>query len=191
MKRNKKVLFIVEGESAASTLRQAIFSPNYEVLALQGKLLNSAHASKAKVFSNPVCQRLFKTLGCGTEDDCDPAQLKFKQVLVLMDPDQDGIHIQALLLTLFHLYLSALVKSGRVSIIRPPWYRITEQDIRRHEYAWSDKECSEYVRTIGNQQNIVVTRLKHIGQFSTEECIEFLIDEDTRKQINLLEYQSR
>lgn len=185
MSNSNKDLFIVEGESAASTIKQAIFSSSHDVFALQGKLLNTAHASKSKVFSNPICQRLFKTLGCGTGVDCNSDLLRFKQILILMDPDQDGSHIQALLLKLFHCYLSALVKSGRVSIIRPPLYRLTDRDTNHHGYAWSDQECLEVVRIHSHLKDIVVTRLKHIAQFSTGECIEFFIEEKTRKQINL------
>lgn len=182
-----KDLFIVEGESAASSIRQAIFSSSHDVFALQGKLVNAAHASKAKVFSNSVCQRLFNTLGCGTGPDCYPEQLKYKQILIVMDPDQDGSHIQALVLILFRCYLSALVSAGRVSIIRPPLYRLTDRDTHHDTYVWNHQDYSKLIRAHTHQQHVVISRLKHIGQFSTGECIQFFIDEKTRKQINLTE----
>ncbi len=187
MINSDKELFIVEGESAASSIRQAVFSTSHDVFALQGKLINVAHASKARVFSNSVCQRLFKTLGCGTESDCNPELLKYSQILILMDPDQDGGHIRALLLALFHCYLSALVNSGRVSIIRPPLYRLTDQDTNHDTYVWNHQDYSEFVQTLSHHNNVVVTRLKHIAQFSTGECIQFFIDDKTRQQIHFTE----
>ena len=100
MEVQKKDLFIVEGKSAASTIEQALKPSTQVVLALQGKLINAQKASVAKVLKNIQCQKLFKTLGCGTQNNCHPESLNYKRIIILTDPDVDGAHARALLLIL-------------------------------------------------------------------------------------------
>ena len=123
-----KELFIVEGESAASTIQQAMHKPSQSVLAIQGKLINAEKATPAKVLSNQTCQKIFQSLACGINNDCNPNHLNFSRILLLMDPDIDGTHTRVLLLTLFEHYMRPLLDSGLVSIINPPLFRIAALD---------------------------------------------------------------
>ncbi len=180
-----KELFIVEGESAASTIRQAMHKQSQSVLAIQGKLINAAKASPAKVMANQVCQKIFEALACGIKKDCDPNYLRYSRIMILMDPDIDGAHARVLMLTLFDHYLRPLVDSGLVSVIIPPLLRIAEPQATQHQYAWSNQECKQLLDQKATQNNIEITRFKGVAQFSATECMQLFLHPDTRKQINL------
>lgn len=107
-----KELFIVEGESAASTVRQAMLKTSQSVIAIQGKLLNAEKATPDAVLANQQCQKIFQSLACGIGDNCKPDYLVFSRVLILTDPDVDGAHARALLLILFDRYLAVLCGFG-------------------------------------------------------------------------------
>jgi len=171
----KKDLFIVEGKSAASTIEQALKPSTQVVLALQGKLINAQKASVAKVLKNIQCQKLFKTLGCGIKDVCNPENLKFKRIVILTDPDVDGIHARALLLVLFDLYLNPLIKANRVFVVIPPLFRVSSED-RQPQYFWNESALP-----VNSNQ---ITRFKGVAQFSISECVELLLSEQNFKLIN-------
>ncbi len=184
-----KELFVVEGESAASTIRQAMHKQNQSVHALQGKLINAAKAAPAKVLSNQVCQKLFQSLACGVRDDCDPNRLNFSNILILMDPDADGAHARVLVLTLFDLYLRPLMDSGLVSVIIPPLFRLTELQTLQHQYAWNEQQRMQLSSAMNHYGEVEITRFKGVAQFSAAECTRLLLNPDTRKQMNMLNSQ--
>lgn len=181
-----KELFIVEGESAASTLQQALDKPTQSVLAVQGKLLNTAKASSEKVLANEACQKIFRSLECGIGDDCEPALMKFSRVFILTDPDVDGAHARILLITLFDRYLRALVDSGLVYVIIPPIFRISignQQEICL--YAWNEQERADHLDKMAANSHSMITRFKGVAQFSPEECSRLFLHPAKRKQLQL------
>ncbi|HFD13068.1 MAG TPA: hypothetical protein ENJ32_11465 [Crenotrichaceae bacterium] len=179
-----KELFIVEGESAASTVRQAMYKPDQSVLALQGKLINTATTSISKVLSDSICQRIFQALGCGINEHCDAGDLLFSKILILMDPDVDGTHARMLTITLFENYLKPLIDSGVVWVVIPPSFRITASN--HCYYAWNDRQQKQILNQITQKTNITISRVKSVAQFSTAECRQHLLQPDTRVQINLV-----
>ncbi len=181
-----KELFIVEGKSAASSIRQAMHKPSQSVVAIQGKLINAAKATPAKVMANQPCQKILETLACGIKNNCDSRQLIYSRILILMDPDIDGIHARLLLLTFFEHYLKPLIDSGLVSVIIPPLLRIAEPQAVQYQYAWSEQEYTQLLNQKATQNNIEITRFKSVTQFSAAECIQLLLHPDSRKQIDLL-----
>ncbi len=130
-----KELFIVEGESAASSIRQAMHKPTQSVLASQGKLINVKKASPSKILLNPTCQKIFKALDCGIEKNCNPNALAFSHVVILTDPDVDGAHARLLMLNFFKHYLKPIIDVGVVSVIIPPLFRLTELFTSNQQYA--------------------------------------------------------
>ena len=180
-----KELFIVEGESAASSVRQAMHKPSQSVLASRGKLINVEKATVTKVFANQTCQKIFQSLGCGVKDDCNPKDLLFSRVLILTDPDSDGAHARILLLKLFHCYLRPLIASGAVSVILPPLFRLVDTRTSSHQYAWDERQQIQLLNNKSNSDNIAITRFNGVAQFSTVECSQLLLHSDTRKQIDL------
>ncbi len=181
----EKELFIVEGESAASTVRQAMNKATQSVIAIQGKLLNVEKATAEKVLANQACQKIFQTLACGIEDDCKPGDLVFSRILILADPDVDGTHARALLLILFDRYLRALVDSGLVHVIIPPLFRITGKHQAQRHYAWSEQERVDIFEKMTVNIEPVITRFKGVAQFTQEECATLLLNPGTRRQINI------
>lgn len=184
--RIMKELFIVEGESAASSVRQAMNKPSQCVLASQGKLINVEKAASAKVLANQACQKIFQSLGCGIKKNCILGNLMFSRVLILTDPDADGVHARLLLLKLFHHYLKPLLVSGAVSVILPPLFRIVDSQSSHYQYAWDEKQQIQLLNTMANPDDIEITKFKGVAQFSAVECSQLLLQPDTRKQINLL-----
>jgi len=180
-----KELFIVEGESAASTVRQAMLKTSQSVIAIQGKLLNAEKATPDAVLANQQCQKIFQSLACGIGDNCKPDYLVFSRVLILTDPDVDGAHARALLLILFDRYLAALVDSGYVHAIIPPLFRITGKYQNHNHYAWSEQECIGIMDKMAANNESVITRFKGVAQFSAEECRHLLLRPATRKQVQL------
>jgi len=182
-KNNKKELFIVEGQSAASTLRQAIKKSDQTILAVQGKLINVTTATSEKIHANQECQKIFQSLACGTAKKCNPDQLPYSRILILTDPDIDGLHSRALVLTLFDQYLKPLLDSRLIAVILPPLFRITWKETEEKCYAWDEQERYQLIGEKANE--FYVTRFKGIAQFTKEECEKFLLEPQTRKQINL------
>jgi DNA gyrase/topoisomerase IV subunit B len=170
----KKELFIVEGKSAASTIRQAFRSSTQAVLPLQGKLINAQKASSAKVLKNIQCQKLFEALACGIKDACNPSNLNYKRIVILTDPDVDGAHARALLLILIDLYLNPLIKAGLVFVVTPPLFRVRHEngEIR---YFWHEADIKNETGEI--------TRFKGIAQFSKLECVDLFLSESNIKQV--------
>ena len=181
-----KELFIVEGESAASTVRQAMHKTSQSVLASQGKIINVEKATYTKVLANSACQKIFQSLGCDIKKQCTPSNLMFSRILILTDPDADGVHARVLLLKLFQHYLRPLVDSDLVSVILPPLFRIVNSQSSSPQYTWDEKQQTQLLNNISNPTDIAVTRFKGVAQFSLAECQQLLLHPDTRKQINIM-----
>lgn len=192
---DKKELFLVEGKSAESTIRQAMNRATQEVFALQGKLLNANSLSEEKICENAVCAALFATLGCGTGSVCDPSQLQFSRVILLTDPDVDGAHARALLALLFMKLLRPLVEAQKVLAVIPPLWRV--DGAGAPVYAWTDDELKQVradVLPAGNDASLTsadlpasapVTRFRGVAQFNRGECVSLLLDPATRRQVLL------
>ena len=180
-----KELFIVEGKSAASTLRQVINKSDQSIHAIQGKLINAAKATPARVHANIECSKIFQLLACGVGKECNSEQLNYSRILILTDPDIDGAHARALVLSLFDQYLRPLVDSGLVSVIIPPLFRISEKQAGQNYYAWNEQEYDRLIEKVGEGSDIVKTRFKGVAQFSQEECVKLFLHHETRKQIDL------
>ena len=188
MHANNKELFIVEGQSAASTLQQVANPQKHHILPLQGKLINVEKASASKVMANAICQKLLGTLGCGAGADCNSAQLAFSRIIILSDPDMDGTHSRLLLLKFFKHYLAPLLEAGLVSVIIPPLYRINLPVSLRVEYAWSDTDRLEVLKN-NHAENPEVMRLKGIAQFNAQECAAMFLKPESRQlfQVHLVD----
>lgn len=133
-------LFVVEGDSAARSVAALRNDRTQAVLPLQGKPLNAWKASAAKVAASPLYRQLAVALGtrdATTEAPRDAGGLRFGRVLLLFDPDADGVHICALLLLYFQRWMPALLASGRVLVIRAPMFAITHPRLPAPVHAWS------------------------------------------------------
>jgi DNA gyrase subunit B/topoisomerase-4 subunit B len=114
-------LFVVEGDSAAAAVARVRDPRHQAVLCMQGKPLNAARAPRRKVEANPFFGPLAAALGTGLEAACDPGRMRYDRVLVLTDPDADGIHCGFLVLLYFRRWMQPLLDAGRIEVVRPPW----------------------------------------------------------------------
>jgi DNA gyrase subunit B/topoisomerase-4 subunit B len=133
-------LFVVEGESAAMAVTRVRDATTQAVLPMQGKPLNAIRATEKKLASHPLFMTLADSLGTGWGAAFDLARLRYARVLLLMDPDADGIHCGVLMLMFFHRWMRPLLDAGHVEIVRPPWGEVVPADGTPPRHACSEAE---------------------------------------------------
>jgi DNA gyrase subunit B len=145
-------LFVVEGESAALAVTRVRDATTQAVLPMQGKPLNAVKATEKKLAAHPLFTALTDSLGTGRGAAFDLTKLRYARVLLLMDPDADGIHCGVLMLMFFHRWMRPLLDAGHVEIVRPPWGEVVPADGTPPRHACSEAEfqaLSDAVRTRG------------------------------------------
>lgn len=130
-------LFLVEGDSASRSVARARDSRVQAVLPMQGKPMNPIKASRNAIAKNDLYQNLIACLGTGWDDDFDLDAMRYRRVILLFDPDADGIHCGALALMFFYRWMRPLLDAQRISVVRPPLYQITSTDYDDVVYAYS------------------------------------------------------
>jgi DNA gyrase subunit B/topoisomerase-4 subunit B len=154
-------LFLVEGDSAAAAVAGVRDPATQAVLPMQGKPLNAARASRDRVLAHPFFGPLVAALGVGVETACDAGPLRYDRVLVLTDPDADGIHCGFLVLRFFHRWLAPLLDAGRVEVVRPPWGEVVVDG--RPTLAFSEPELAGLVESGRDRGAITVRRFRGLA----------------------------
>lgn len=173
-------LFIVEGDSAGGSAKQARDREFQAILPLRGKVLNAEQASATKLFSNKELNDIISALGCGVGKDFDPEKLRYHKVCLLMDADSDGHHICTLLLTFLYRQLPELIRRGHAYIAQPPLFKI---EIGKEVYwAYNDEE-KERILAKANGRPVVVQRFKGLGEMNPATLKETTLD--PRKRVLL------
>jgi DNA gyrase subunit B len=167
-------LFIVEGDSAGGSAGQGRFSDFQAVLKLKGKPLNVARADLKRIVENEEIRTIINVLGTGTRDSFDIARLKFHRVIIATDADVDGLHIQCLLLTLFHQEFSDLIERGHVFIACPPLYSVKYKG--KVMWLLDDEARNQFLKTHADGRELEFKRFKGLGEMNPKELRDTMFD---------------
>ncbi len=168
-------LFIVEGDSAGGSAKQARDRANQAVLPLRGKILNVASATKDKLSANQQLSDLSQALGCAGGSQYRDADLRYDKVIVMTDADVDGAHIASLLITFFYRQMPKLIEGGHLYLAVPPLYKLTQG--AKTAYARDDVHRAELMKTFfTGKGKVEVSRFKGLGEMMPAQLKETTMD---------------
>jgi topoisomerase-4 subunit B len=181
-------IFLVEGDSAGGSAKQARNRETQAVLPLRGKILNVASASTEKLRQNQELKDLIEALGCGAGDKFDRARLRYGRVIIMTDADVDGAHIASLLMTFFYRELPELIRHGHVYLAQPPLYRLTQG--AKSVYAMNDADRDRKIKSAFKAGSKVdISRFKGLGEMPPAALKETTMDPGKRILLKVVSLQ--
>jgi topoisomerase IV subunit B len=172
-------IFIVEGDSAGGSAKQARNPKTQAVLPLRGKILNVANATSVKLSQNQMLSDLIQSLGAGTGDKYRESDLRYERVIVMTDADVDGAHIASLLITFFYQEMPELIENGHLYLAVPPLYRLVQGT--KAFYARDEAQRERIMKTeFKPNQKVEVSRFKGLGEMNASQLKETTMEPTKR-----------
>ncbi len=171
-------IYIVEGDSAGGSAKQARDPATQAILPIRGKILNVEKARLHKILENNEIQALITAIGTGIGDEFDIEKARYHRIVLMADADVDGAHIRTLLLTYFFRYMRELIDAGYVYLAQPPLYLV--KDGKKEEYFYTERQWDDYRTANGNGKKLDPQRFKGLGEMDASQLWDTTMDPERR-----------
>ena len=177
-------LFIVEGDSAGGSAKQARNRELQAILPLRGKILNVFSVSLSKIADNNEIQNLIQSLGCGIGKNFELSKLRYEKIILMTDADVDGSHIATLLITFIYKYMRPIIDNNRLFLAMPPLFKIQHKD--KIFYAYDENEKDKIIKKeFSDKYNPTLSRYKGLGEMPADQLKSTTMHPDKRKLLNV------
>ncbi len=178
-------IYIVEGDSAGGSAKEARSRATQAILPLRGKILNVEKARLDRIYGNAEIKAMITAFGTGIHEDFDISKLRYEKIIIMTDADVDGAHIATLLLTFLYRFMPELIRQGHVYLATPPLYKLEKN--KKVWYAYSDEQLADILTEVGRDQNNKIQRYKGLGEMDAEQLWETTMDPKRRilKRVNM------
>ena len=177
-------IYLVEGDSAGGSAKDARDRATQAILPLRGKILNVEKSRLDKILENKEIQSMITAFGTGIHDDFDISKLRYKKIIIMTDADIDGAHIDTLMLTFIYRFMPELIRKGHVYLAQPPLYKVEKGN--KIWYAYNDKELENIMSEIGRDSNNKIQRYKGLGEMDAEQLWETTMDPERRVLLKVM-----